>query len=128
MVCKLGKLVILTGQVCFHVIKVTNTLYYAQFPFVSLAVIWQHFSPFNFHFLTIVVNVFGLLFGLIQRNAINFHPYQGVYNGPIFLLYFRELLSTNNLKRDENRKNQQIKSQNKLAEGTQILYLTNTIP
>lgn len=95
-----------------------------KFSFVYLEIIWKHFRAFNLHFLTIVVNIFGLLFGLIQRNTINFHPYKGVYNGPFFLPYFRELLSTNNLKKTKI--NQQIKSQSEIAEGTQILFNTFT--
>lgn len=39
--------------------------------------------------LTIVLNVFGLLLGLVERYTIDLHSYQRVYNGPLFFAYFR---------------------------------------
>lgn len=48
--------------------------------------------------LTIVLDVFGLLVGLVERYTIDLHPYQRVYDGPLFFAYFRELLATYYLK------------------------------
>lgn len=49
-------------------------------------------------FLTIVLDITGLLFGLVLRYAIYLHPHKRVYNGALFVVYFGELLATDYLK------------------------------